>query len=402
MFIDDLHWADDQSWELILQFIRDLKLTRLILIGAYRKDELSCKRAAKIQSLSQENIGSVLDLKDWDVERVNSLLASLLQMRLSQTKSLASLIFAKSAGNPYFTIEVLKAVKKKNLLRYSIIKTCWEWDPLLIQSNIHIGDNLVDICLSKFFELPSHSQNALILSSCFGPKFDADVVEAISKQFFLDGPYAYCDKCKSFSALDDAVEEGIIEGNRGSSIYRFAHDKIYEAVYSQVSKFGMPDNVHSRIGSLLLILGNEQPEEKSILFLTAKQSHNFLHLIETSSEALRWAEINLNAAKAAIDVSAYHPAAEYLHHGLLFNQGLNLAQHDLQLELLVLQARVHLCLGDFPKCYSAVDEVIESARNIEEKIPVFQVCIDALIAEGKVNECLRLGQNVGSKTSPKV
>jgi predicted ATPase len=122
MFIDDLHWADDQSWDLIFKLTRDIKLTRLLLIAAYRKDELHYKREATIQALSLENTARVVNLENWDFETVNSMIASLLQMRTSQTESLANLIFTKSAGNPYFTIEVLKAAKKHQLLQFSLMK----------------------------------------------------------------------------------------------------------------------------------------------------------------------------------------------------------------------------------------------------------------------------------------
>jgi predicted ATPase len=390
-FIDDLHWADDQSWEFILQLIRDMSLKRLLIIGAYRKDELSCERDTKIQSLSKENIASVLNLNGWDFQKVNDLLASLLQMRTTQTDSLASLIFSKSAGNPYFTIEVLKAIKKYNLLQFSFIKTCWEWDTLRIESSINIGDNLVDIILSKFNDLPYHSQKILILSSCFGPKFDAKVVESVLTQYLLYDAKENIGSFQLKSYIENAASEGILDVHRGSSIYRFAHDKIYEAIFSQVSKFGNPNEIHLKIGRLLLHFVHERPEDEYLTFLAARQSHYSLHFIETSSEAVQWAKLNLKAAKSAILLSAFRPAAEYLHQGLLFNRDLSWIQYDLQLEFLILQARVQLCLGDFPKCYAAVNEVIENARNINDKIPVFEVHIDALGTEGKIEECFRLG-----------
>jgi predicted ATPase len=260
-----------------------------------------------------------------------------------------------------------------------------------IESSVNIGDNLVKVILSKFKDLPFYSQKVLILSSCFGPKCDAKVVEIILTQFFLNNDEIGLDSFHLHAYIESAASEGILDVHRGSSIYRFAHDKIYEAIFPQLSKIGNPHTIYLRISRLLLHLEHERPEDNYLAFLTAKQSHYCLHFIETSSEAIQWATLNLQAAKTAIHLSAFQPAAEYLHQGLLFNQDLSWTQYDLQLELLTLQARVQLCLGDCSKCYAAVHEVIENARSINEKIPVFEAHIDALGAEGKVEKCFRLG-----------
>jgi hypothetical protein len=78
----------------------------------------------------------------------------------------------------------------------------------------------------------------------------------------------------------NAANEGILDVHQGLSTYRFAHDKIYEAIYFQVLRIG---NVHKTfLGRLLLHLENKGPEDNSLNFLAAKQSHHCLSYVETS------------------------------------------------------------------------------------------------------------------------
>jgi predicted ATPase len=368
--------------------IQEVKLTRFLLIGTYRKDEITSTRVSAVQALSKEANVTIMNLKNWNFETVNQLMASLLQMRETLTESLSKVIIAKSAGNPYFTIEVLKAIESHHLLKFSLTKFCMEWDAELIQSDINVGDNLVELFLSKLKLLPFDSQRILILSSCFGAKFDANLVANVVMKLYSGSEGV--DNSQFMALLNIAANEGIITSQRTTSAYKFVHDKVYEAIYSQVCVIGGPDTVHFRIGSILLDIINEEVE-RNLIFLTVRQFSKCLHLVDGSPMAERISELNLDAARLAIGLSAFRPAAAYLNDGLYLNRGENWSCHNLRLELLVLEAKVQLCLGDFHKCHAAVEEVIKNAKNKEEAIPVFQYCIDAYGAEGNVNECIRKG-----------
>jgi predicted ATPase len=391
MFLDDIHWADNQSWDIMLYLIQESKLKRIFIITTYRADDICPSRESIVQALSNSGYSKRVNLTDWDITVVNQLVASLLRMSTTKTESLARVVYAKSTGNPFFTIEVLKAIDNQNLLQFSFKNFCWKWDDAMIQLDINICDNLVDLILSRFHTLPFHLQNTLILASCFGPKFDGKLLQVLWNKFYGIRDHEDAEDLQIISHLGYAVNEGIIDSHVGSYVYRFAHDKIYDAIYSQVSKLGSFDEVHLRIGRILLLLESEHNDDRTLIFLTARQFNQSLHLIDTSLEAIQVAKMNLEAAKASISLSAYYPAADYLHHGLLANKQMNWAQYDLQFELLLLQAKVQLSLCNYPKCHEAVEEILENAETNEEKIPVFEICIDAYGAEGNLEKCFQQG-----------
>jgi predicted ATPase len=50
-----------------------------------------------------------IELQDFNEEQLNELVASILKMKKEETRSLSSIIHAKSAGNPHFTIQIMSS-----------------------------------------------------------------------------------------------------------------------------------------------------------------------------------------------------------------------------------------------------------------------------------------------------
>jgi predicted ATPase len=116
------------------------------------------------------SISQVIDLSNLDLQIINQLISCVLNMEKEITEPLASVVFAKSAGNPHYAIEILKTIEKQKLIHFSSINFRWEWDLPMIQSTIDVSDNIVEIILSRISTLPPQIQKTLILGSCFGPK----------------------------------------------------------------------------------------------------------------------------------------------------------------------------------------------------------------------------------------
>jgi predicted ATPase len=62
MCIDDMQWADVQSWNHILVFLHDFKVPRFLFVGTYRIGDLSPEREENIQHYARENKIQLIDL----------------------------------------------------------------------------------------------------------------------------------------------------------------------------------------------------------------------------------------------------------------------------------------------------------------------------------------------------
>jgi predicted ATPase len=361
-----------------------------LFVGTYRSDDISSEQEMKIQHYSNGGKIQLINLHNLDMGNVNQLISSLLRMEKSKTESLAKIIFSKSAGNPHYTLEILKTIEKQKLIHFSLIHFGWEWDTEIIKSSVNVGDNIVDKIVSRMATLPVHVLNALTFGLCFGTKFDTAILQSVIIKLFLTHDPPFISHTFLMNLLEYALEEGIVLRHTGSSFYRFAHDKIHQALYSLIPQLRRPDTLHLKIGRILLEL-RQQNEDIGLTFLAAGQFNYSLHLIECPIEAVEIAKLYLFAAKESIHLSAYGPAAEYLRHRLYSIRDQRWLQYDTQLELLVCQAKVELCLGHFQNCRTAAEEIIQNANTLEEKTPAFQACVDSYGAEGMMDMCIQEG-----------
>lgn len=392
LLIDDLHWGDRESWDLIQNIAADMELTRFLLIGVYRDLEVSAEMSYNISMLSDHCRFQNVHLDDLNVEQLNCLVAAVLKTTTDRTMPLSAVVHAKTAGNPHFALQFMAAAERRDLITFSATLFRWEWDLYKIQADTDIAENIVDIFIAKIDALPDDARNALIICSCLGTKFDALIVETLLLNIELPTAISTLSREELSCALELASKDGVVVRPDGSMVYRFAHDKIHQAFYSRVSQLGNGDELHLKIGKVLLTYRQTmEPRQDWLTFLTANQLNLGSHIINHEDDAVTLAELNLEAAKAALNASAYRPASEYLNRGVELLRDCGWSRYELRLELLTLLAKADGCLGKFSDCRKVVDEVLWNARTIDEMIPVFLVCIDAFSAEGRIAECIEKG-----------
>jgi predicted ATPase len=389
MCLDDLQWADQESLDLIRYLLQDSTLTTFLFIGTLRSNQ-GCSLNRDVFSVSLHS--HFIYLNDFDVSQVNGLLSTVLEMRVEKTESLANIIHAKCGGNPYFSLQLLKLLESRKLIHYSIIHFSWEWDIEAIQASTDVGDNLVDAILERMNCLPSSTRNLLTIASCLGGKFDALLLERLCR----------CDRMSDFTTdinvdnvchdINVALHERVIERQKDSSVYRFAHDKVHQTFYTSITNKCNQKMVHLALGfSLLSLQTITDSDNYERIFLTVNQMNHCLHLITEIEEKLVIAKLNLSASNAAIASSAFCPAADFLSHGLsLLNEDCE-EGYQIRLDLLIRLAKTQLCLGRLSDCHRTVNEVLQAAKSKEERIPVFEVCVNAYGAASNLVMGIKVG-----------
>jgi len=96
LFVDDLQWADASSLSLIKIIAENRDIEYVMLIGAYRKNEVdeSHPLIKKINELREENVAfDEMELDDLSFEDVNSLVEGALHSSISHTSFLSDIIY---------------------------------------------------------------------------------------------------------------------------------------------------------------------------------------------------------------------------------------------------------------------------------------------------------------------
>jgi PAS domain S-box-containing protein len=329
LFLDDLQWLDRATLELLERLMTDPDVQHVLLIGAYRDNEVSSSHAL-MQTLTairdagaktQEIVLAPLRLDD--VER---LIAEALRCGRNSADPLALLVHEKTGGNPFFAIQFLNALAEEGLLRFDRDAPGWIWDLGRIRATGY-SDNVVDLMLGKLRRLSGRTQSALQQLACLGNVAGIATLGVVFGQ----------SEEQIHTALLEAVHNGLILRLEGS--YAFLHDRIQEAAYALIPESARAE-VHLRIGrELLASLTSDGLAD----FDVANQFNRSATLLIEHDEKVRVAAIDLRAGRKAKASAAYASALAYFvagmallderewgsHYGLTFSLGLERVECEL-------------------------------------------------------------------------
>ena len=113
VFMDDLQWIDAASMSLIIILLTDPDLSYFLIIGAYRNNEVDATHPLMmgVSELQKGNINlNQLTLENLKEADVNALCADTLHTSQQESRPLAKLVYSKTAGNAFFTHQILHSV----------------------------------------------------------------------------------------------------------------------------------------------------------------------------------------------------------------------------------------------------------------------------------------------------
>lgn len=373
VFIDDIQWADAGTLNLIPELVREPDC-RILVIVAFRDNEISelhpaqrmLNTAADIQR--EHPVYSEIKLKPLPQSEIQNLLADALHRPVTDVDPLAQLVMAKTAGNPFFTVEFLKMLYSKGLLDFDLAKQHWLWDIDAIDQQ-SITDNVVELMLERLSKLPKETQELMQRAACVGSRFDLGTLAVISNQTLADtaellwpalreglliqeggdwflgsigGEQLDLSDCTkqlvvkpdgntvrpfdhsgSLPAFSNGVSRRLNTKRTGSSSHRalmprckFLHDRMLQAAYESLSE-GTRALTHLSIGRLLLKNMSEQ-QQLNAVFDLVEQFNYGVGLVDDLTEREQLAALNSVAAQRAKASSVWVAAAKYAETALAF------------------------------------------------------------------------------------
>jgi predicted ATPase/signal transduction histidine kinase len=300
VFLDDLQWADLASLRLLQYLLTQSDTLPVLLIGAYRDNEVSPSHALALTlaELRKARAPMVdLQLQPLGLEQVQQLVADALPGAGASTIGpLASVIHAKTGGNPFFLLQFMWTLSQDGLLSQAPEGT-WRWDAEGIRAKDY-SDNVVDFLVSRLRQLPTRIQHLLQLAACVGNVFPLHLLVIISG----------LEPREVEPGLEQALHEGMLV--RGATQqYRFLHDRVQQAAHALIPEQERKA-VHLRIGRLLL--ASLPPEElRERVFEVVGQLNAGVELMDDDQERHRVARLNAEAGSKARSSSAFRSAAAY-------------------------------------------------------------------------------------------
>ncbi|MEH2129015.1 AAA family ATPase [Nostoc sp.] len=409
IFIDDLQWADSASLKLIHLLMSEADIGYLLLIGAYRDNEVNPVHPLMLTLEEIQKLGATVNtitLAPLDQISVNHLVADTLSCSLALAAPLTELVLSKTKGNPFFSTQFLKALHQDQLITFAPLQGNqggWECDIAQVRA-IALTDDVVEFMAIQLQKLSTETQEVLKLAACVGNQFDlgtlaivheksqvetaADFWKAVQDGLIIpiNEVYKFYQEDSEWATprFDNRIQNSEFKqyNSPESCSYKFLHDRVQQAAYSLIPE-SQRKATHFKIGQLLL--NNTLPEliEASI-FDIVNQLNEGIYIIHEQSQKSGLAQLNLIAGKKAKASTAYRAAVKYftLGRNLLIEEDWQ-SNYQLTFDLYRQSAECEYLTGDFDQAEILFDLALNNSHNKFEKAEIYGIQMYLKMTQGE-------------------
>jgi len=178
LILEDLHWADPSSVDLLVKLLPLASTAPLLFCMATRPERDA--PGWKLAAAARETLGgSLTEITLQALSEVDSrqLVANLLEIEALPEK-LRKIILKKAEGNPFFVEEVIRML----IDRGAIVRHDGGWVASANMESIDIPDNLQGLLLARIDRLPEEVKHTLRVAAVIGRQFPLKVLKRVLEE----------------------------------------------------------------------------------------------------------------------------------------------------------------------------------------------------------------------------
>ncbi len=308
---DDLQWADNLSLEILTELARATRDRPLLIVGAYRTDELApgaLLREWRARLLTQR-IAEEARLAPLTLEQTALMTTLILGTGLPAPRDVVDAVYERTDGVPLHIEELLGAIAEDERTDSRAIR------------DAAVPDTLEDAILQRIGRLSPEAQavarSGAVIGRCFVPEVLAGIMDVPADS--LDRP------------LGELVDQHVLDAPGPRGLFDFRHQLLRDALYRSLPE-GQRRRLHARAGEFAMKLEGASEIHASLHFERANMTE----------QAFRSA---LQGARITARLSSHHEAFE------LYRRAVDNMPADLPLAE---QAEV---LGAFSVEAAAIEEI---------------------------------------------
>ena len=355
--IEDLHWIDALSHDLLEALARGLSDCRVCFVLAYRLPQLQRLQAPRLEAMPNFTRIELHELTQAEAEQaIRAKLAQLFPARSGVVPAaLVEKLMARAQGNPFYLEELLNYLRDRGL------------DPREPQAlgKIELPDSLYTLILSRLDQLSEREKTTLRVASIVGRLFRVD---------WLTGYYPELGGLDRVQAdLDQLAKMDItpLDSPEPELAYLFKHIVTHEVTYESLP-FSTRAKLHERLARYLENAG--APVD------------TIAHHYGRSDNTAKKREYYQKAAGAALSVSGFTTALEYSTRLLELTPNDDRERSAVALQL----AEAHFRLSDFPAARAAIGQAQAAARTDTDRAAALALLIDVTMSTGDYAETQKI------------
>ena len=279
--LDDLHWADTASLDLLCFLTQHQSNTRLFIIGAYRESEVDRNLALvrALAELSRQRALTTVVVSPLSLTEISRLATNKYGSTLSA--GVQSLLHVQCEGNPFFAEELIDgwiesgAIKREHQQLVAVAPLEQALPPTIVGA-LH----------QRFMRLAPAIIDHLRIAAIIGRSFDPILLAQVEEQ-----EVEVVEEC-----LFEAVRVRLIRVDENER-FLFCHDKIRECLYKEVSA-SRRRRLHKLIGN---VLETEHGQEQT---MNIQQLATLAFHFARSDDQIKGVYYSLRAATQALQTAA--------------------------------------------------------------------------------------------------
>lgn len=175
LVLEDLHWSDDASLDLLLTLARHTADKPILLICTYRSDELSNGLSRLLADLGREHTAVDIQMQPLSREDVAGMLRAIFELPQSVRPEFLDAIYDLTEGNPFFIEEVLKSLIAAGDIVY--VDGRWDRKPL---PALQIPRTVRAAVQARLDQLTSAARELVAQAAVAGRRFEFDLLQRLT------------------------------------------------------------------------------------------------------------------------------------------------------------------------------------------------------------------------------
>lgn len=348
LMVEDLHWGDDLSLDLLLHLARRCRQVPLLLLVTYRSDELQPVLRQWLAMLDRERLAQEIALQRLSRTEVAAMLDSMLRTQQEADADLLDTLYTRSEGNPFFVEELLKSLMTTGeLVRVGgIWKRTGEHAP--------VPRSVQEAVQQRTMYLSADAKRLVTLAAVAGRRFNITLLHEMMR----------CDEGQFLALLKEVMAAQLVV-EEAIDQFAFRHALTQQAISTELL-LRERQALHRSLYETIERLSTSSPAVRE-RFLEDLTYHSF--------EAGMWGQAltyQLEAGEKALSLYAQHAAIEH------FTRAEDAARHLSQTpppRLYLARGQALETLGDFERAHSDYEQALKTARDVEDRSMEWQSMI---------------------------
>ncbi len=331
--LDDLHWADKPTLQLLQHIARELSRMRVLIVGNYRDTDITRQSALSetLASLNRESGFDRIVLRGLSRDEVAAYIKA--RANVEPRKDVLDRIFEETEGNAFFLSEVVNLMAQEGTLTKTSI------------SDIAIPDGVREALGRRLNRLSEETNELLQIAAIIGRDFTYDTLTLLGER----------EDDALLKMIEEALEARVIEETDQPGRYRFTHAQMQETLLAELSTTRRV-RLHGQVGEALEKRYGANAEERA--------GRLAMHFSEAATLSPRFGEkaakYSAMAGRQALAQSAYPEAARHFRSALSAREG-----QEIDEEMAAL-------LADYARASFATNEGREGWRSTRQAFDYYE------------------------------